>query len=155
MKVIVHTEFERFTHKALGGTIGILSYALLVSIWTSIDLAGATVIAFLMGSAFWFLLSYLVTRSNGLCIEFRYSKIRPGLSVVALWRGFKQLGQLELDVTLDKDGNQKLTESQALAKLNYFLNRYLYAIDVAKTIHFVGCRESDADKICMLIGSCK
>ena len=155
MKVIVHTEFERFTHKALGATIGILSYALLLSIWPGIDLAGATVIAFLIGSAFWFFLSYLVTRSNGLCIEFRYSKSRPGLSVVTLWRGLKRLGQMELDVALGKDGNQKLTESQALAKLNYFFNRYQNAIDLAKTIHFVGCRESDADNICMLIGSCK
>ena len=151
MKVIVHTEFERFTHKALGGTIGILSYALLLSIWPSIDLAGATVIAFLTGSAFWFLLSYLVTRNNGLCIEFRYSKSRPGLSVVTLWSGLKRLGQMELDVALDKDGNQKLTESQALAKMNYFLNRYQNAIDVAKTIHFVGCRESDTKKIFQLL----
>ena len=153
MKVIVHTEFERFTHKALGATIGILSYAVLLSIWPAIDLAGATVIAFLIGSAFWFLLSYLVTRNNGLCIEFRYSKSRPGMSIVTLWRGLKKLGQMELNVTLDKDGTQKLTESQALAKLNYFLNRYQNAIDVAKTIHFVGCRESDADKICLLFSS--
>ena len=153
MKVIVHTEFERFTHKALGATIGILSYALLLSIWPAIDLAGATVIAFLLGSAFWFLLSYLVTRRNGLCIEFRYSKSRPGLSVVTLWRGFKRLGQFELDVALDKDGTQKLTKSQALAKLNYFLNRYQNAIDVAKTINFVGCRQADANKICQLISS--
>jgi len=153
VKVIVHTEFERFTHKALGATIGILSYAVLLSIWPAIDLAGATVIAFLIGSAFWFLLSYLVTRNNGLCIEFRYSKSRPGMSIVTLWRGLKKLGQMELNVTLDKDGTQKLTESQALAKLNYFLNRYQNAIDVAKTIHFVGCRESDADKICLLFSS--
>ena len=153
--MIVHTEFERFTHKALGGTIGILSYALLMSIWPTIDLVGATIIAFLIGSAFWFLLSYLVTRSNGLCIEFRYSKSRPGMSIVTLWRGLKQLGQMELDVTLDKCGTQKLTESQALAKLNYFLNRYQNAIDVAKAIHFIGCRENDADRICMLIESSK
>ena len=153
--MIVHTEFERFTHKALGATIGILSYALLVSIWSSIDLAGATVIAFLIGSAFWFLLSYLVTRSNGLCVEFRYSKGRPGMSVVTLWRGLKQLGQIELDVALDKDGAQKLTQSQALAKLNYFLNRYQNAINLAKTIHFVGCRERDANRISQLIYSYK
>ena len=153
MKVIVHTEFERFTHKALGATIGILSYALLLSIWPGIDLAGATVIAFLIGSAFWFLLSYLVTRSNGLCIEFRYSKSRPGLSVVTLWSGLKNLGQIDLDVTLDKGGTQKLTESQVLAKLNYFLNRYQNATNVAKTMHFVGCRESDTKKICQLFSS--
>ena len=153
MKVIVHTEFERFTHKALGATIGILSYALLLSIWHSIDLVGATIIAFLIGSAFWFLLSYLVTRNNGLCIEFRYSKSRPGLSVVTLWSGLKKLGQLELDVALGKDGTQKLTESQALAKLNYFLNRYQNAINLAKTIHFVGCRERDANKIRQLFSS--
>ena len=75
------------------------------------------------------------------------------MSVVALWRGLKQLGQLELDVALDKDGTQKLTESQALAKLNYFLNRYQNAIDVAKTIHFVGCKERDANKISQLFSS--
>ena len=153
MKVIVHTEFERFTHKALGGTIGVLSYALLLSIWPAIDLVGATIVAFLIGSAFWFLLSYLVTRSNGLCIEFRYSKSRPGLSVVTLWSGLKNLGQIDLDVTLDKGGTQKLTESQVLAKLNYFLNRYQNATNVAKTMHFVGCRESDAKKICQLFSS--
>ena len=153
--MIVHTEFERFTHKALGATIGILSYAVLLSIWPAIDLAGATVIAFLIGSAFWFLLSYLVTRNNGLCIEFRYSKSRPGMSIVTLWRGLKKLGQMELNVTLDKDGTQKLTESQALAKLNYFLNRYQNAICLAKTMHFVGCRKTDADRISQLIYSYK
>ena len=73
------------------------------------------------------------------------------MSVVTLWSGLKRLGQMELDVALDKDGNQKLTESQALAKMNYFLNRYQNAIDVAKTIHFVGCRESDTKKIFQLL----
>ena len=88
-----------------------------------------------------------------MCIEFRYSKSRPGLSVVTLWRGLKKLGQMELNVAPDKSGAPKINESQALAKLNYFLNRYQSATNVAKTMHFVGCRESDTNKICQMFSS--
>ena len=108
----MHTEFERFAHKPVGGAVGILSYAVLLLIWPGIDLVGATVLAILIGSVFWFLLSYLVTCYNGLCIEFRYSKSRPGFSVVTFWRGLKKLGEMELDVGLDKSGTPELMKAR-------------------------------------------
>jgi hypothetical protein len=115
------------------------------------DLVGASLIAMFVGSLCWLMLSYLATRMNGLCIEFRYSKSRPGLSEMTLWRGFKKLGHVKIDMSLDDSGKPKLNQTQVTAKLNYFFERHQNALRSAQVMHFVGCQKDDADRICRVI----
>ena len=110
LKVVVHSYFDMFTYKALGGAAFVLSYAVLLSLFPEFDL-GASLIAMLVGSLCWLMLSYRITRMNGLCIEFRYSKSRPGLSVMILWRGLKKLSHLEIYMSLDVSSKPKVNET--------------------------------------------
>jgi hypothetical protein len=74
LKVVVHSYFDIFTYKAIGGAAVVLSYAVLLSLFPEVDMVGASLIAIVVGSLCWLMLSYLVTRMNGLCPEFRYYK---------------------------------------------------------------------------------
>ena len=150
LKVVVHSYFDMFTYKALGGSAFVLSYAVLLSLFPEFDL-GTSLIAMLVGSLCWLMLSYRITHMNGLCIEFRYSKSRPGLSVMILWRGLKKLGHVEIDMSLDDSSKLKVNETQVIAKLNYFFERYQNALTSAQVMHFVGCQKDDADKVCRVI----
>ena len=76
----------------MGGVAFVLSCAVLLSIFPEFDLVGTSFICMLIGSLFWLLLRYITTRRNGLCIEFRYSISRSGLSEMILWRVLKKLG---------------------------------------------------------------
>ncbi len=84
LKVAVHSYFDMFTYKAMGGAAFVLSYAVWLSFFPKFDLVGASLIAMLVGGLCWLMLSYRATRMNGLCIEFRYSKSRPSLSEMTL-----------------------------------------------------------------------
>ena len=111
LKVVVHSYFDMFTYKALGGAAFVLSYAVLLSLFLEFDLVGASLIAMLVGSLCWLMLSYWITRMNRLCIEFCYSKSRPGLSVMMLWRGLKKLSHLEIYMSLDVSSKPKVNET--------------------------------------------
>ena len=151
LKVVVHSYFDMFTYKAMGGAAFVLSYAVLLSFFPEFDLVGASLIAMLVGSLCWLILSYLATRVNGLCIEFRYSKSRPGLSVMTLWRGLKKLDHVEINMSLDGLGKLTINQTQVTAKLNYFFERHQHALILAQVMHFVGCQKDDADKVCRVI----
>jgi hypothetical protein len=151
LKVVVHSYFDMFTYKAMGGAAFVLSYAVLLSFFPEFDLVGASLIAMLVGSLVWLMLSYLATRMNGLCIEFRYSKSRPGLSEMTLWRGLKKLGHMEIDMSLDNLGKPKLNQTQVITKLSYFFERHQNAFISAQVMHFVGCQKDDADKVYRVI----
>ena len=151
LKVVVHSYFDMFTYKAMGSAAFVLSYAVLLSFFPEFDLVGASLTAMIVGSLCWLMLSYLATRMNGLCIEFRYSKSRPGLSVMTLWRGLKKLGYVEINMSLDDSGKPKLNQAQVIAKLNYFFERHQYTLTSAQVMHFVGCQRDDADKVCRVI----
>lgn len=88
---------------------------------------------------------------NVLCIEFRYSKSRPGLSVMTLWLGLRKLSHVEINMFLDNLGKPKVNQTQVIAKLNYFFERYLNALASAQVVHFVGCQKDDTDKVCKVI----
>jgi hypothetical protein len=151
LKVVVHSYFDMFTYKAMGGAAFVLSYAVLLSFFPEFDLVGASLIAMFVGSLCWLMLSYLATRMNGLCIEFRYSTSRPCLSELTLWRRSKRLGHIEINMSLDDSGKPKVNETQVITKLNYFFEPYLNALTSAQVLHFVGCQKDDADKVCKVI----
>jgi len=94
------------------------------------------------------MLSHLSTHMNGLCIEFRFSKSRPSLSVMTLWRGLKELDHVEINMAVDNLGKPKLNQIQVTAKLNYFFERHQNALISAQVVHFVGCQKDDVDKVC-------
>ena len=50
LKVVVHSDFDMFTYKAIGGAAFVLSYAVLLSFFPEFDLVGASLIAMLVGS---------------------------------------------------------------------------------------------------------
>jgi len=151
LKILVHSYFDMFTYKAMGGAAFVLSYAVFLSFFPEFDLVGASLIAMLVGSLCWLMLSYLATRMIGLCIEFRYSKSRPGLSEMTLWRGLRKLGHVEVNMSLDGSGKSKVNETQFIAKLHYFFECYHKALTSAQVVHFVGCQKEDADKVCRVI----
>jgi hypothetical protein len=140
-----------FTYKAIGGASFVLSYAVLLSFFPEFDLVGASLIAMLAGSLCWLMLSYLATRMNGVCIEFRYSKSRSGLSEMTLWRGLKKLDHMEIDMSLDNLAKPKLNQTQVISKLSYFFERHQNTLISAQVMHFVGCQKDDADKVCRVI----
>ena len=151
MKVVVHSYFDIFTYKAMGGAAFVLSYAVLLSFFPEFDLVGASLIAMLIGSLCWLILSYLATRMNGLCIEFRYSKSRPGLSVMTLWRGLKKLDHVEINMSVDGSSQPKMNDVQVVSKLKCFFESYRGALSSARVLHFVGCQKGDADRIYRVI----
>jgi uncharacterized membrane protein YraQ (UPF0718 family) len=135
-----------FTYKAIGGAAFVLSYAVLLYLFPGFDLVAASLIAMLVGTLCWLMLWYLATRMNGLCIEFDYSRSRPGLSERTLWRGLKKLGYVEINMSLDGLGKPKVNETQVITELNYFFEWYLNALTSVQVVHFVGCQKDDADK---------
>ena len=79
----------------------------------------------MLASSFcWLMLSYLATRMNGLCIECRYSKSRPGLSVMTLWRGLRKLGHVEINMSLDGSSKPKMNGVQVVSQLKCFFESY-------------------------------
>jgi hypothetical protein len=140
-----------FTYKALGGAAFVLSYAVLLSLFPEFDVVGASLIAMLVGSLCWLMLSYLATRMNGLCIEFRYSKSRPGLSVMTLWRGLKKLDYVEINMSLDRSSKPKMNDVQIFSQLKCFFEDYKSAFSSSKVLHFVGCQKGDVDRIYRVI----
>ena len=58
---------------------------------------------------------------NGLCIEFRYSKSRPCLSEMTLWRGLKKLGHVKIDMFFDGSSKPKMNDVQVVSQLKCFL----------------------------------
>jgi hypothetical protein len=151
LKVVVHSYFDMFTYKAMGGAAFVLSYAVLLSFFPEFDLVGASLIAMLVGSLVWLMLSYLATRMNGLCIEFRYSKSRHGLSEMTLWRGLKKLGHVKIDMSLDGSSNSKVNDVQIISQLKCFFESYRSALSSSKVLHFVGCQKDDVDRIYRVI----
>jgi hypothetical protein len=79
-----------FIYKAMGGSAFVLSYVVLLFLFPEFDLVGASLIVMLASRLCWLMLSYLDTRMNGLCFGFCYSKSRPGLSEMSLWRGLNR-----------------------------------------------------------------
>jgi len=57
---------------------------------------------------------------NGLCIEFRYSKSRPGSSVMRLWRGLKKLDHMKIDMSLDNLAKPKLNQPPSHFQIKMF-----------------------------------
>ena len=140
-----------FTYKAIGGAAFVLSYAVLLAFFSEFDLVGASLIAIFVGSLCWLMLSYLVTRMNGLCIEFCYSKSRPGLSEMTLWRGLKKLGHVKVDMSLDGSSKPKVNDVRVVSQLKCFFESYRSTLISSKVLHFVGCQKDDADKIYRVI----
>ena len=97
------------------------------------------------------MLSYLATRMNGLCIEFRYSKSRPGLSVMTLWRGLKKLGHVEINMSLDGSSKPKMNDVQVVSQLKCFFESYRSILSSSKVLHFVGCQNGDVARIYRVI----
>lgn len=147
MKIILHTEFDIFTYKAAGVTAGLLVYALLAFRFPQFDLLVVTLIAFIIGSLVWFLLSFIVINRNGLCIEFRYSKSRLGFASVTLSKGFKQLDYMEFELPAHRGVHNLELDDQIDNKLMHFLKRHLSDISEFEVIHFVGCTRKDANQI--------
>ena len=112
---------------------------------------GASLIAVLVGNLCWLMLSYLATRMNGFCIEFRYSKSRLGLSEMTLWRGLKKLGHVEIDMSLDGSSKPKMNDVQVVSQLKCFFESYRSTLSSSKVLHFVGCQKDDADRIYRVI----
>jgi len=50
LKVVVHSYFDMFTYKAMGGAMFVLSYAVFLSFFPEFDLVGASLIAVLVGN---------------------------------------------------------------------------------------------------------
>jgi hypothetical protein len=151
MKVIVHTEFDTFTYKAVGAAVGVLIYAVLAYKFRHFDLMVACLIAFLIGSLVWYVLSFLVIKRNGLCFEFRYSKNRPRFVSVTLLKKFKQLDYMEFELLVESGAQNQELDNQALDKFKHFITRYLSHLNECEEIHFVGCTEFEAKKICRLL----
>ena len=151
LKVVVHSYFDMFTYKAIGGAAFVLSYAVLLSFFPEFDLVGASLIAVLVGSLCWLMLSYLATRMNGLCIEFRYSKSRSGLSEMTLWRGLKKLGHVEINMAVEGSGKPKMSDVQVVSQLKCFFESYRSALSSVRVLHFVGCQKGDVDRIYRVI----
>jgi hypothetical protein len=151
LKIVVHSYFDMFTYKAMGGSAFVLSYAVLLSLFPEFDIVGASLIAMLVGSLCWLILSYLATRMNGLCIEFRYSKSRPGLSEMTLWRGLKKLGHVEINMSLDGSSKPKMNNVHVVSQMRCFFEGYGSALNSAKVLHFVGCQKGDVDRIYRVI----
>jgi len=140
-----------FTHKAMGGEAFVLSDTLLLFLFPEFDLEAASLIAMAVGSLCWLMLSYLATRMNGLWIEFQYSKNGLGLWVMTLWRGLKNLGHIEIDMSLYNLGKPTVNETQVIAKLNYFFEQSFNALTSAQIVHFVGCQKDNAEKECNVL----
>ena len=140
-----------FTYKVMGGAAFVLSYAVLLFIYPTVDLVGASFISVLIGSLLWMLLWYWATRRNGVCIEFRYSNSRPGLSEMTLWRGLKKLGNVEINMSLDGSGKPQMDNRQIIAQLKYVFEGCKGVLISAQVLHFVGCQKDDADRICRVI----
>ena len=56
LKVVVHSYFDMFTHKAIGGAAFVLSYAVLLSFFPEFDLVCASLIVMLVGNFCWLML---------------------------------------------------------------------------------------------------
>jgi len=151
VKVVMHSYFDMFTYKAMGGAAFVLSYAVLLYVFPEFDLVGASLIAMFVGSLCWLMLSYLATRMNGLCIEFRYSKNRSGLSEMTLWRGLKKLGHVEINMAVEGSGKPKMNDVQVVSQLKCFFESYRSILSSSKVFHFVGCQKDDADRIYRVI----
>jgi hypothetical protein len=151
LKVVVHSYFDMFTYKAMGGAAFVLSYAVLLSFFPEFDLVGASLISMLVGSLCWLMLSYLGTRMNGLCIDFRYSKSRSGLSEMTLLRGLKKLGYVEINMAVEGSGKPKMNDAQIVSQLKCFFESYRSALSSARVLHFVGCQKDDVDRIYRVI----
>lgn len=147
MKVIVHTEFDIFTYKAVGAAVGILIYAILAYKFSHIDLLLACVIAFFIGSLVWYLLHFVLIKRNGLCIEFRYSNNRVGLASVTLSKGFKELGFMEFELSPNVGSHNPHFDDQVSIKLMRFFTRSYSKINEIEIVHFVGCTQKDASAI--------
>mgnify|MGYP001580725947 CR=1 FL=1 len=135
----------------MGGAAFVLSYAVLLFIFPTFDLVGASFISVLIGSLLWMLLWYWATRRNGVCIEFRYSNSRPGLSEMTLWRGLKKLGHVKIDMSLDGSSKPKMNDVQVVSQLKCFFESYRNALSSARVLHFVGCQKGDVDRIYRVI----
>jgi hypothetical protein len=136
-----------FTYKAFGAAAGVLVYAILAYKFSQFDLLVSCLIAFLIGSFVWYALSFLVIKRNGLCIEFRYSKNRPGFISVTLSKRFKQLDYMEFESTVGVSGLKQEVDDQVLSDLKHFFYRHLDDINESKIVHFVGCTKNDANDI--------
>jgi hypothetical protein len=88
---------------------------------------------------------------NGLCIEFRYSKSRSGLSEMTLWRGFKKLGHVRIDMSLDGSSNPKMNDVQVVSQLKCFFESYRSTLNSSKVLNFVGYQKDDVDRIYRVI----
>ena len=150
MKVIVHTEFDMFTYKAVGAAVGLFIYAILDCKFPQFDLLVACLIAFVIGSLVWYVLSFFVVRRNGLCIEFRYSKNRPKLASVTLSKRFRQLDYMEFELPAHRGVHNLELDDQIDNKLMHFFKRHLSDISEFEVIHFVGCTRKDANQISKL-----
>ena len=111
-------------------------------------LVEASLIAVLVGSLCWLMLSYLATHMNGLCIEFCYSKSRPSLSEMRLWRGLRKLGHVKIDMSLDGSSKPKMNDVNIISQLKCFFESYRSTLSSAKVLHFVGCQKDDAARVC-------
>ena len=69
LKVLVHSYFDMFTYKAMGGAAFVLSYAALLPLFPEFDLVDSSLIAVFNDSLCWVMLSYLGTRMNGFWIK--------------------------------------------------------------------------------------
>ena len=155
MKVILNTEFDIFTYKAVGAAVGILIYALLAYKLPQVDLLVASMIAFLIGSLVWYFLSFIFVKRNGLCIEFRYSKNRPRVASVALSKQFKQLDYMEFALPIQSSAHKQDLDDQVLVKLKHFFARHLCKINEFEVIQFVGCTQRDVNQISKLVSEMK
>ena len=147
MKVIVYTEFDMFTYKAVGAAVGLLIYAILAYKFPQFDLLVACLIAFLIGSLTWYFLYFILIKRNGLCIEFRYSKKWPRLASVTLSKRFKQLDYMVYELPASVSGNNKEFGGQIHSRLKELLTRNLSDINKYEVIQFVGCSVKDVIEI--------
>ena len=147
MKVILHTEFDIFTYKAVGAAVGILIYAILAYEFPQIDLMVACLIAFFIGSLVWYLLYFILIKKDGICIEFRYSKNRPRLVSVTLSKRFKQIEYMEFELPTFSGEYKQGFDDQVLFKFKCLFSRHLSTVNEYGIIQFVGCTQKDANKI--------
>ena len=152
MKVIVHTEFDMLTFKAVGAAICFLMYAILAYKFPQIVLMVVCLISFFIGSLVWYLLILIIIKRNSLCFESRYSKNRPGFVSVTLSKRFKKIDYMEFELPTHAGAHNRELGGQVHVKLKLFFTRHLSDTSEFEIIQFFGCTERDANQISKLVG---
>ena len=70
---------------------------------------------------------------------------------MALWRGLKKLGHVEINMAVEGSGRPKMKDAQIASQLKCFFESYRSVLSSVKVLHFMGCQKDVADRICRVI----